>query len=83
MCRALRPGGRIAVLDTRSFQSPLGTWLNPLVEGVAAYLTNWYPEADVVGAVGRTFDRTVVEEFHGGTVFVAHGEKGDPTRDRE
>lgn len=73
--RVLRPTGRLAILDTLSFQSPYGRWLNPLIESVAAYLTNWYPDADVVGAVEQTFDEHTRETFHGGTVYVLTGRK--------
>jgi len=66
----LRPGGRLAVLDTRSFRTPPLSWLNPLVEGVSATLTNWYPEAPIVESVEDAFGAVTVESFHGGTVYV-------------
>lgn len=74
---ALRPGGRLAVLDARSFRSGPLRWLDPLVEGVAAALTNWYPDAPVVESMAETFAEVSVETFYGGTVYVATGQKGD------
>lgn len=70
---ALRTDGRVAILETRSFQTAPGRWLNPLVEGVSAYLTNWHPETDIEGAVARTFDDVTVQTFHRGTVYIVSG----------
>ena len=72
---ALRPGGHVAVLDARSFQSTPCRWLNPLLEGVSAYITNWYPEAPIIQSVEATFAAVAVETFHAGTVYVATGTK--------
>jgi demethylmenaquinone methyltransferase/2-methoxy-6-polyprenyl-1,4-benzoquinol methylase len=76
---ALRPGGRLAVLDARSFRTAPLAWLNPLVEGVSALLTNWHPDAPVVETVGEVFERSSVETFHGGTVYVVTGRKETST----
>jgi len=72
---ALGPGGHVAVLDARSFQSAPLRWLNPLLEGVSAYITNWYPEAPIIQSVRATFAAVAVETFHAGTVYVATGTK--------
>lgn len=74
---ALRPGGRLAVLDARSFESGPLRWLDPLVEGVAAALTNWYPDAPVVESVGETFAEVTVEAHYGGTIYLVTGRKDE------
>jgi demethylmenaquinone methyltransferase/2-methoxy-6-polyprenyl-1,4-benzoquinol methylase len=73
LSRALRSGGRLAVLDARPFQAAYGRWLNPVIERAAAYLTNWYPDADIVGAVDDRFAETTLETFQGGTIYVLTG----------
>jgi len=73
----LRPSGRIAVLDARSFQTAPLCWLNPLIEGVSAYITNWYPDAPIAQSVEDTFVAVSMETFHAGTVYVVTGEKRD------
>lgn len=73
----LRLGGHIAVLDARSFQAEPLRWLNPLIEGVSAYITNWYPEAPVVQSIENTFVEVSIETFHGGTVYVVTAKKGE------
>jgi demethylmenaquinone methyltransferase/2-methoxy-6-polyprenyl-1,4-benzoquinol methylase len=75
MSDALRPGGRVAVLDARSFQSGPLARLDPLLESVSAYVTNWYPDAPIVQSVDDAFAEVAVETFHGGTVYVATGVK--------
>jgi demethylmenaquinone methyltransferase/2-methoxy-6-polyprenyl-1,4-benzoquinol methylase len=72
---ALRPGGRFAVLDARSFQTAPLRWFNPHLEGVSAYITNWYPDAPIVQSVDETFSAVSIETFHGGTVYVMTGQK--------
>jgi demethylmenaquinone methyltransferase/2-methoxy-6-polyprenyl-1,4-benzoquinol methylase len=72
---ALGPGGRVAILDARSFQTPPLRWLNPLLEGVSAYSTNWYPDAPIVPSVRERFAAASIETFHGGTVYVVTGKK--------
>lgn len=75
MSDVLRPGGRTAVLDARSFQMAPLRWLNPLIEGVSAYITNWYPESPIVQSVDETFVSVSSETFHRGTVYVVTGKK--------
>ncbi len=76
--RVLRPGGRLVVLDTRSFRTAPGRWLNPFIEGVSAAITNWYPDADIADAIEQTFDDIAVRTYHGGTVYIAVGRKSGP-----
>jgi demethylmenaquinone methyltransferase/2-methoxy-6-polyprenyl-1,4-benzoquinol methylase len=76
MSDVLRPGGRTAVLDARSFQTAPLRWLNPLIEGVSAYITNWYPEVPIVQSVEDMFVKVSIETFHGGTVYVVTAKKG-------
>lgn len=73
----LRPGGRIAVLDARSFQTVPLRWLNPLIEGISAYATNWYPDAPIVQSVEETFLQVSVETFHQGTIYVVTATERD------
>lgn len=72
---ALRPGGRFAALDARSFQTAPLSWLNPLLESVSAYVTNWYPDAPIVQSVTDTSTDVTVDSLHGGTVYVVTGRK--------
>jgi demethylmenaquinone methyltransferase/2-methoxy-6-polyprenyl-1,4-benzoquinol methylase len=73
---ALRPGGRLIVVDARPFQA--GPWraLNPFVVPISVYTTNWHPEADVVGAIRRTFAEARCWTTNAGTLYVAVGRKG-------
>jgi demethylmenaquinone methyltransferase/2-methoxy-6-polyprenyl-1,4-benzoquinol methylase len=73
--RALRPGGRLVVLDARPFERAPWTALNPVVSPVARRLTNWHPDEDVVGAVRKQFKTTAVDTATGGAVFIAVGRK--------
>lgn len=73
--RVLRPGGRFVVFDTRPFQSWPCTTLNPVLNRISALATEWHPDADVVGALGRTFDSVDTEVFLGETTFVSVAER--------
>lgn len=73
---ALRPGGRIVVLDARPFRARPWTLLNPLVVPVATRLTNWFPEVDVPAAMRRTFGDVAVTDTNGGSIFVAFARRG-------
>lgn len=72
---ALRPGGRLVVLDARSFQRPPWTALDAVVEPVARRLTNWQPGRDVVAAVREAFDAVETTTATGGAVVVARAER--------
>lgn len=75
MHTALQSGGRVAILDARSFQTAPLRWLNPLLEGVSAYITNWYPEAPIIQSIEATFATVSIDTFHDGTVYVVTGQK--------
>ena len=76
LARVIRPGGRLAVLDARPFEAAYARWLNPFIERAAAYLTNWYPDADIVGAVDERFADTTLRTFQGGSIYVLTGRNG-------
>lgn len=73
--RALRPGGRFVVFDTRPFQSGPLRLLNPLIVPVSVRATDWRPDADVVGALDETFDAVDVAAYSAGSVYVARAVK--------
>lgn len=78
--RVLRPGGRFLVLDAQPYQTGLGRLLNPLVNRVSAWLTNWQPELDVPALLEDTFDETRTETFNAGTFFIVVAEKSQTVR---
>ncbi len=67
----LAPGGRVAVLDARPFQSLPWRVLNPLIVPLFRTSTNWISETDVTGALRTAFPTTSVDEYYGGSVVVA------------
>lgn len=71
---ALRPGGRLVVLDAR----PFGTWpwrlLNRVIVPVAKYATNWVPQVDIVAVLRREFPTVDVSTVNAGSIFVARAE---------
>jgi demethylmenaquinone methyltransferase/2-methoxy-6-polyprenyl-1,4-benzoquinol methylase len=71
--RVLRPGGRFVVLDAQPYQEGPGRLLDPLVNRVSAYATNWYPDRDLPAALRAAFgaDAVAVDIYNGGTAFVA------------
>lgn len=68
---ALRPGGRLVVLDARPFQAWPWRLLNGIVVPISASATNWVPEVDIVGVLRREFETVDVSTFNGGSIFVA------------
>jgi demethylmenaquinone methyltransferase/2-methoxy-6-polyprenyl-1,4-benzoquinol methylase len=68
---ALAPGGRVAVFDTRPFQSGPLTAVNPLLVRLSWLATNWHPETDLVAALRDRFDPVRVETFDAGATVVA------------
>jgi demethylmenaquinone methyltransferase/2-methoxy-6-polyprenyl-1,4-benzoquinol methylase len=73
--RVLRPGGRFVVFDTRPFREWPWTALNPVLNRVSAWATDWHPETDVVGALEGAFETVDTETFLRGTTFVSVAEK--------
>lgn len=77
---ALGPGGRFVVLDGRTFRGPAKV-LNPAVKPLFKHTSNWRrPDADLVAELERAFDEVAVEEFNGGSLFIARASKSrEPT----
>ena len=73
--RALRPGGRIVVLDAQPFQEFPWMVLNPVIVPLSKYATNWFPEENILNALDSRFGTTRVTEFNGGTIFIATARK--------
>lgn len=72
---ALGPGGRFVVLDGRTFRGPARV-LNPAIKPLFKYTSNWrHPDADLVAELERAFDEVAVEEFNGGSLFIARASK--------
>jgi demethylmenaquinone methyltransferase/2-methoxy-6-polyprenyl-1,4-benzoquinol methylase len=69
--RALRPGGRIVILDAQPFQERPWTLLNSVIVPLSKYATNWFPEEPIPRALDARFDSTTVTAFNAGTVFIA------------
>lgn len=71
--RVVRPGGRFVVFDAQPYQSGPGRLLNPVINRISAFATNWYPErhlpSDLRGAFGA--DAVDMDLYNGGTAFVA------------
>jgi demethylmenaquinone methyltransferase/2-methoxy-6-polyprenyl-1,4-benzoquinol methylase len=74
---ALRPGGRLVLLDARPFPRWPWTALNPLLVPVSKRLTDWVPEADLPGSLRRHFDRADVATYTAGSVLVGRGDRAD------
>jgi demethylmenaquinone methyltransferase/2-methoxy-6-polyprenyl-1,4-benzoquinol methylase len=73
---ALRPGGRLAVLDARPFQRFPLTLLNRLLVPLFRATTDWVPEVDVPRAIAERFEDVGLTTFTDGTLFVAAGRRG-------
>lgn len=71
---ALKDGGRFVVLDAGQFRGP-ARLLNPVIRPLFKVTSNWDPEKDLVGDLNRAFDQLSVEEFNGGTLFIATASK--------
>jgi demethylmenaquinone methyltransferase/2-methoxy-6-polyprenyl-1,4-benzoquinol methylase len=68
--RVLRPEGRFVVLDAQPAQSGPLRLLNPLLNRVSAWATNWYPERDVPATIDAVFDAVTAEYFLGGSFYL-------------
>jgi ubiquinone/menaquinone biosynthesis C-methylase UbiE len=72
---ALDPGGRFVVLDGRTFRGRARV-LNPIIKPLFKYTSNWRdPDSDLVAELERAFDQVAVEEFNGGSLFIARASK--------
>ena len=80
---ALRPGGRLVVLDARPFQRWPWRLLNGLVVPIAERATNWAPDVDIVAILRREFETVEVSTFNGGSTFVACARRADPETESE
>lgn len=74
---ALRPGGRVVVLDAQPFQRFPWTLLNPISTSIAKAATNWVPQVDLVAALRREFGTVDVTTFNAGSILVACARKSD------
>lgn len=70
---ALRPDGRLAVLDARPFQSLPWSLTNPLVVPVLARLTDWNHETDIPASLDSRFRASTVRGYNGGNIYIASG----------
>ncbi len=73
---ALKGGGRFVVLDSRP--GPLrgrGRLLNPALKPLFKYAYNADADKDLVPDLERAFDAVAVEEFNGGSLFIAAARK--------
>lgn len=71
--RVVQSGGRFVVFDAQPYQSGAGRLLNPIINRVSAYATNWYPERHLPSDLRDAFgvDAVDVDLYNGGTAFVA------------
>lgn len=69
--RVLRPGGRLSVFDAQPFQRGPLRVVNPLINRVSAWATNWYPNRDVAGLLDETFETVEVTTYNSGSAFLA------------
>jgi demethylmenaquinone methyltransferase/2-methoxy-6-polyprenyl-1,4-benzoquinol methylase len=78
VAEVLAPGGRLAVFDTRPFQTGLRRALNPLLVRGSWLLTNWHPEVGLVDPLRERFDPVAVETFDAGATVVAVAHRRGP-----
>ncbi|WP_368279753.1 methyltransferase domain-containing protein [Halomarina oriensis] len=71
VAETLVPGGRLAVFDTRPFQTGYRRALNPLLVRGSWLLTNWHPDVGLLEPLRERFDRVAVETFDAGATVVA------------
>ena len=75
---ALRPGGRLVVLDAQPFQRWPWRLLNGLVVPISERATNWVPDVDIGAVLRGEFEAVEVSTYNGGSVFVACARRADP-----
>ena len=69
--RVVRPGGRFVVFDAQPYQTGPERLLNPLMDRVSAWATNWYPDRDVPALLRETFGTVDVTTYNSGSAFLA------------
>lgn len=69
----LRPDGRLAVLDARPFQRLPLSVVNPFLGPVFGRLTDWDHETDIPAAIDVAFETRTVQDYHGGSIYIATG----------
>jgi demethylmenaquinone methyltransferase/2-methoxy-6-polyprenyl-1,4-benzoquinol methylase len=77
---ALRPGGRLVVLDAQPFQQLPFRLVNPVLVPLFERLTDWMPDVDLPAGIDERFAETTVETYTDGTLFVASATKGTERR---
>lgn len=87
--QALKPGGRIVVVDMKRFAAPLPSLqpiydqvLNPLYEQLAYQLACAQPSREIVTEMRRVLSDVHVEEQLGGAVYLAWGERPREVSDK-
>jgi demethylmenaquinone methyltransferase/2-methoxy-6-polyprenyl-1,4-benzoquinol methylase len=76
---ALRPEGRLVVLDARPFEGWPLRLANLVTVPLAKYATDWVPRVDLVAALRREFAAVSVSTFNAGSIFVARAEREETT----
>lgn len=66
--------GRFVVLDGGTFRGPARV-LNPVIKPLLGYASNWDAESDLVAELEDAFAELVVEDFNGGSLFIAVARK--------
>ena len=86
---ALKPGGRLVVLDMKRLAPPLASLapiydqvLNPLYEQLAYQLACADPSREIVTEMRRVLGDVRVEEHMGGALYLAWGEKPREVADK-
>lgn len=68
---ALRPGGRLVVLDAQPLQQWPWRLANPIIVPIAERTTNWVPQVDLLAVLRREFEIVEVATFNAGSIFIA------------
>ncbi len=86
---ALKPGGRIVVVDMKRLAAPLASLqpiydqlLNPLYEQLAYQLACAQPSREIVTEMRRVLSDVKLEEQLGGAVYLAWGERPREVSDK-
>lgn len=76
---ALRPGGRLVILDAQPFQRWPSRLANPIIIPIAERATNWMPEVDLLAILRREFNTLDVDTFNSGSIVIARAQKSETT----